>query len=99
VIRIVVADDHPLVRDGLRYLEADEPDICVVAETPHEHLAERELAVIRLLGGGRTVSEIAEQLSRNRKTISTYRARLLEKLSLCNNADLARYAVKHQLLE
>ena len=55
--------------------------------------------LIALVYHGRTVSGIAEQLSRNRKTISTYRARVLEKLSLRNNADLARYAVKHQLLE
>ena len=209
-IRIVVADDHPVVRDGLRYLETDEPDIRVVAEagsgdeligvlsegaadvvvldinmpdrdglgvlpdlramflalpvlvlsmfpeeqyalrvlrsgaagyvskrhaaeqlatairivsrgdrylsptvaerladvmvnkqpeSRHERLSEREFAVIRLLGGGRTVSEIAELLALNRKTVSTYRARVLDKLDLRNNADIARYAVQHQLLE
>ena len=67
-------------------------------ERPQELLSDREYEVMRLLASGKTVSEIAQHLHLGTTTISTYRARILEKLRLKNNAELMRYAV-HQGIE
>ncbi len=63
----------------------------------HERLSVRELEVLRLIGDGRSLKQIAAQLQVNAKTISTYRARILTKLSLKTNAEMVRYAVQHGL--
>jgi DNA-binding NarL/FixJ family response regulator len=60
----------------------------------HELLSDREFEVMRLLSSGRTVSQIAETMNLGTTTVSTYRARILEKLHLKNNAELMRYAVQ-----
>lgn len=65
----------------------------------HETLSNCEYEVFRFLATGKTVSEIAENLSLSVKTISTYRTRILEKLNLKNNAELMQYAVRHRLVE
>lgn len=65
----------------------------------HSSLSDREYEVFRLIAAGKTITEISDQLSLSIKTISTYRSRILEKLSLKTNADLARYAMQHHLLE
>ncbi len=65
----------------------------------HEALSEREFQVLQKLAGGSTVKEIGAELSLSIKTISTYRSRLLEKLDMGSNADLARYAVREGLVE
>jgi DNA-binding NarL/FixJ family response regulator len=65
----------------------------------HEILSDREYQVLHFIAIGKTVSEIAKQLSLSVKTISTYRSRVLEKMHLKNNAELMRYAVTHQLFE
>ncbi len=64
---------------------------------PHETLSERELQVLTLIGNGKTVSEIAEELCVSTKTVSTYRTRILEKMSMDNNAQLMRYAIERGL--
>ena len=64
---------------------------------PHERLSEREFQVLLLLGEGRTVGEISRTLSLSPKTVSTYRARILDKLELHSTADLVRYALQHEL--
>lgn len=64
---------------------------------PHEALSDREHEVLRLIGGGRTVGEIAAQLTLSPKTVSTYRTRILQKLRLRTSAELIRYALEHQL--
>ena len=64
---------------------------------PHELLSDREFEVMRLLSSGKTVSEIAESMHLGATTVSTYRARILEKLHLKNNAELMRYAVQQGL--
>lgn len=69
------------------------------AGAPHTRLSDRELEVLRLLGKGRAVSEIAGNLSLSVKTISTYRARILEKLSCRTTAELIRYAIDAELVE
>jgi len=63
----------------------------------HEVLSDRELEVLRLIGSGNTPTEIAEHLTLSIKTVSTYRARILEKLNLRTTAELIRFAVDHQL--
>lgn len=63
----------------------------------HDALSDRELEVLRLLGQGRSVKEIAAALDLSSKTVSTYRTRMLEKLRLKSTADLIRYAVEHGL--
>src|SRR6185295_12252807 len=57
----------------------------------HEELSDREFEVLRRIGAGKTVGEIASELNLSVKTISTYRARILEKMNLKNNAELIRY--------
>ena len=63
----------------------------------HEGLSDRELEVLRLLGQGKTVSAIAEELALSVKTVSTYRTRLLDKLRLRTTAELVRYAIEAHL--
>ena len=65
---------------------------------PHETLSDREFEVMRLIASGKTVSEIAAMLSLSDKTISTYRARLLEKMSMKTNAELTHYALQNKLV-
>jgi two-component system, NarL family, invasion response regulator UvrY len=65
----------------------------------HERLSHREYQVFRLLSQGRSVSEIAGQLSLSPNTVSTYRARILEKTGVRNDVELALYAVRQELLQ
>jgi len=64
----------------------------------HELLSDREMQVLQLIASGKTVSDIADQLSLSVNTISTYRTRVLEKLALHNNAELTRYAIDNSLV-
>lgn len=73
------------------YLDKD------VQKAPHERLSDREFLVLRMIASGKTVGQIAKELSLSVKTISTYRARLLEKMDMKNNAELTRYAVQKNL--
>jgi DNA-binding NarL/FixJ family response regulator len=66
---------------------------------PHELLSAREFAVFSLLARGRSVNEIAAELSISNKTVSTHKARLMQKMNCSNNAQLVRYAVAHQLID
>jgi DNA-binding NarL/FixJ family response regulator len=63
----------------------------------HESLSDREFQVLRALGAGRSVKQIGRDLELSHRTISTYRARILEKLDLETTADLIRYVVDHDL--
>jgi two-component system invasion response regulator UvrY len=65
----------------------------------HARLSDRELQVLRLLGQGKSVSVIAEELRLSVKTISTYRARILEKLSCESTGELIRYAIEARLID
>lgn len=65
----------------------------------HEMLSDREFQTLRLIASGKSLSVISEELSLSPKTISVYRARLLEKLDLRNNSDLTRYAIKNKLVD
>jgi DNA-binding NarL/FixJ family response regulator len=66
---------------------------------PHEILSDREYQVLRLLGSGKKVSEVAVTLSLSVKTISTYRTHILEKMKLRNNAELTYYVMHNGLKE
>ena len=65
---------------------------------PHELLSDREFEVMRRLGNGLTVTQIAGELALSAKTVSTYRTRILEKMAVTTNADLVRYAAQHGLI-
>jgi len=74
-------------------------DLAAGGEGPaHDALSDREYEVLCLLGSGRSVKEAAAALGVSPKTVSTYRARLLEKMQLASNADLVRYAAQHGLI-
>jgi len=64
----------------------------------HEKLSEREFQVLLMIARGRTLREISKDLSISIKTVSTYRARILEKLELQNNAEIINYAITHGLI-
>ena len=74
------------------YLDAD------MTKSPHETLSDREHQIMRLIASGKTVSEIAESLHLSVKTISTYRAHVLEKMKMKNNAEITLYAVQNKLV-
>jgi two-component system invasion response regulator UvrY len=65
----------------------------------HQKLSPREFEVFRLLAGGTPLIEISRSLSLTPTTVSTYRTRILQKLKLATNADLTRYAIRHQLID
>lgn len=67
-------------------------------ETLHARLSERELQTLLKIASGKRLADIAEELMLSPKTVSVYRARLLEKLSLSNNAELAVYAIRNNLV-
>ena len=67
-------------------------------ELPHESLSERELQTLVKIASGKRLSDIAEELMLSPKTVSVYRARVLEKLRLANNAELTVYAIRNQLV-
>src|SRR5580693_7243631 len=65
----------------------------------HELLSDREFQVLRMIASGKTVKEIGEELFLSVKTVSTYRARILEKTGMKTNAELIRYALQSQLVD
>jgi two-component system, NarL family, invasion response regulator UvrY len=77
------------VREAAR-LKTDPP--------PHTALSDREYQVLRMIGAGRTVTEISEELGLSVKTVSTYRGRILQKLNLRTSAELIHYAIVNQLV-
>lgn len=65
----------------------------------YEKLSDREYQIMWLIASGKTVGEIAKQLFLSANTVSTYRARILKKINVQNNAELMRYAIRHQLID
>jgi DNA-binding NarL/FixJ family response regulator len=90
-------------RRGRRYVSGDTGDVLRWAErsaiAPHEALSDREYQVLRMVGSGHTVSDIARDLGLSVKTVSTYRSRVLEKLGMRTNAEIMRYAIENNLLD
>lgn len=65
---------------------------------PHEQLSDREFEVFKMIVMGKSISEIGEILSLNVNTISTYRARIMDKMKLHNNAELVKYAIQNNIV-
>jgi two-component system invasion response regulator UvrY len=93
------------VTSGGRYVSPSVAEVLAVelqegVEKPrHELLSNRELQVMLMIARGKTVGEIAVDMCLSAKTVSTYRTRILDKLKLSNNAEIARYAIKEGLVE
>jgi two-component system invasion response regulator UvrY len=96
-----------VVARGKRYLSETAADLVSAelarpegsAKPLHETLSEREFQIFRKLAAGQSATEIGNELNLSVKTVSTYRARVLEKMHLKTNADLTYYAIKNSLLE
>ena len=124
-MRILIADDHSLIREGLRKIlmeamplaevqdVADSADLFKTSEVaevlagsleqkdqraPHEQLSDREFEVFKMIVMGKSISEIGDILSLNVNTISTYRARIMDKMKLHNNAELVKYAIQNNIV-
>lgn len=93
------------VMSGGRYISPSLAERLVVdlgnetGRAPHEALSDREFQVMRLIASGKTVGEIAEMLILSDRTISTYRARILEKMAMRTNAELTHYAIRNELVD
>jgi DNA-binding NarL/FixJ family response regulator len=93
------------VADGRRYISEAVADVLASfvldgpSDRPHERLSNREYEVFRRLAAGESSGEIADALGLSVKSVSTYRARVLEKLHLVRNADLTLYAMEHGILD
>jgi DNA-binding NarL/FixJ family response regulator len=68
-------------------------------DDPHKKLSDREYLVMTMLASGKTLTQISKILSLSIKTISTYRSRILQKMHMATNAELTRYALKHNLVQ
>jgi DNA-binding NarL/FixJ family response regulator len=66
---------------------------------PHEKLSDREYQTLVMISSGKTLTMIGEELNLSVKTVSVYRARLLEKMHMKNNAELTHYGLKHHLVD
>jgi len=66
---------------------------------PHETLSDREFEVMCMIASGKTVTEIADEMTLSVKTISTYRSRILDKMRMKTNAELTYYSIKNQLVD
>jgi DNA-binding NarL/FixJ family response regulator len=91
------------VLNGGRYISAALAEKMVMyldidaQKQPHEVLSDREFQVFRMIGAGKTVRDIANELSLSAKTVSTYRTRILEKMSMKTNSELIHYAAHNSL--
>ncbi|MEE4311618.1 MAG: response regulator transcription factor [candidate division KSB1 bacterium] len=94
-----------LLSQGRRYVTSSLAEKLAIAldmdsqKMPHELLSDREYQVLCFIGQGKTITQISEELHLSAKTISTYRARILQKMKMSNNAELIRYVLKNKLLE
>lgn len=93
------------VATGRKYVTADVAEYLathvdsVSAKPPHENLSNREYQVLCMIASGKSVTDIAQDLTLSAKTVSTYRSRILEKLEMRHNSEIIRYAIKHNLVE
>jgi DNA-binding NarL/FixJ family response regulator len=70
-----------------------------VEQAPHDSLSNRELQVLRMVASGKTIKEAAAEMALSEKTVGTYRSRIAQKLGLGSNVELARYALRHGLVD
>jgi DNA-binding NarL/FixJ family response regulator len=92
------------VAGGRRYISSKLAEEMAVAldnntpKFPHQLLSNREFQVMRMLASGKSLKEIADEMTISEKTVTTYRARILEKMKLHNNVELTLYAIENKLL-
>jgi two-component system, NarL family, invasion response regulator UvrY len=92
------------VAQGRKYITPDiaqmlaESLTAPAVENPHQKLSDRELQTLVMIASGKRLSDIAEELKLSPKTVSVYRARVLEKLQLANNSELTVYAIRNGLV-
>jgi DNA-binding NarL/FixJ family response regulator len=96
-VRKIMADGK-YIRPSVADLLATQLQQGDVNQPPHARLSDREFQVLGLIAHGKTVPHIAEELCLSVKSVSTYRARIMEKLHLNSTADLTRYALEHRLI-
>jgi len=70
-----------------------------VTKPLHETLSDREFQIMKMIASGKTMNDIADELSLSSKTVYTYRARILDKMGMKNNMELTHYATKHVLID
>ncbi|MFM2052672.1 MAG: hypothetical protein RL456_709 [Pseudomonadota bacterium] len=93
-----------MVAQGRKYITAEMAQMLVESltapapEAAHEKLSDRELQTLTMIASGKRLSDIAEELSLSPKTVSVYRARVLEKLGMANNSELTVYAIRNGLV-
>ena len=93
------------VSEGKKYISSSLAQILASAVRtsdeihPHKTLSEREYQVMRMICSGKNTTEIANKLSINVKTVSTYRTRTLKKMNLKNDVELTHYAIQNHLLD
>ena len=99
---LLIAAIHRIMRGGRYISESLAERLAVDAGgatgSPHERLSDREFDVMRGIASGNSVGEIASTMHLSVKTVSTYRARLLDKMGMTSNAELTRYALEHGLV-
>ncbi len=84
----------PLLVDQMVF-DTDKPD----ASAAQERLSNREFHILSLLARGMSVNDIAEELAISNKTVSTHKARLMQKMNFQSNADLVRYGIEHGVID
>jgi len=93
-----------MVAQGRKYITAEMAQMLVEnlttpsSEAAHDKLSDRELQTLTMIASGKRLSDIAEELTLSPKTVSVYRARVLEKLGLANNSELTVYAIRNGLV-
>lgn len=99
-----IVDAVRMVAQGRKYITPEMAQMLAesltqpAAEVAHEKLSDRELQTLVLIASGKRLSDIASELTLSPKTVSVYRARVLEKLSLANNSELTVYAIRNGLV-
>lgn len=92
------------VAQGRKYVTPETAQMLVdslnapATDNPHERLSDRELQTLVMIASGKRLADIASELMLSPKTVSVYRARVLEKLAMANNAELTVYAIKNGLV-
>ena len=94
-----VRSGHKYVSPALAEMLANGLEKDIGQVPAHERLSDREFEVMCLIASGKTVTEIADELVLSVKTISTYRARILDKVNLKTNVELTHYAIRYGLIE
>ncbi len=100
-----IVDAIKTVASGRKFISAEVAQALAqrisgdTSDRPHELLSDRELQVLTLMASGKRLADIARDLSISPKTVSVYRARILDKMAMSSNAELTHYALKNGLVE